>query len=106
MLGKILGIIFLIFIGIFALCSCKVASWADQEMENDLKEMEDMSYHNIGCYANKDEYKKQYATELYRIELLSQIKLDISKKYNVTMAIYYNQLELTDIEVKTILGKE
>lgn len=71
-----------------------------------LKEMEDMSYHNIGCYANKDEYKKQYATELYRIELLSQIKLDISKKYNVTMAIYYNQLELTDIEVKTILGKE
>ena len=71
-----------------------------------LKEMEDMSYHNIGWYANKEEYKKQYATELYKIELLSQIKLDISKKYNVTMAIYYNQLELTDIEVKTILGKE
>jgi hypothetical protein len=46
MLGKILGIIFLIFIGIFALCSCKVASWADQEMENDLKEMEDMKDEN------------------------------------------------------------
>ena len=37
MLGKILGIIFLIFIGIFALCSCKVASWADQEMEEELR---------------------------------------------------------------------
>ena len=33
MLGKILGIIFLILIGIFALCSCKVASLSDQEME-------------------------------------------------------------------------
>jgi hypothetical protein len=28
------------------LCSCKVASWADQEMENDLKEMEDMKDEN------------------------------------------------------------
>ena len=46
MLGKILGIIFLILIGIFAFCSCKVASWADQEMENDLKEMEDMKDEN------------------------------------------------------------
>ena len=36
MLGKILGIILLILIGIFALCSCKIASWADQEMEEDL----------------------------------------------------------------------
>ena len=35
MLGKILGIIFLILIGIFALCSCKVASLADQEMKED-----------------------------------------------------------------------
>ena len=41
MLGKILGIIFLIFIGIFALCSCKVASWADQEMENFKEDKED-----------------------------------------------------------------
>ena len=40
MLGKILGIIFLIFIGIFSLCSCKVASWADQEMEEDLRKRE------------------------------------------------------------------
>lgn len=40
MLGKILGIIFLILIGIFALCSCKVASLADQEMEEDLRKRE------------------------------------------------------------------
>ena len=40
MLGKILGIIFLIFIGIFAVCSCKGASWADQEMEEDLRKRE------------------------------------------------------------------
>jgi len=40
MLGKILGIILLILIGIFALCSCKIASWADQEMEEDLRKRE------------------------------------------------------------------
>ena len=40
MLEKILGIIFLIFIGIFALCSCKVSSLADQEMEEDLRKRE------------------------------------------------------------------
>ena len=40
MLEKILGIIFLILIGIFSLCSCKVASWADQEMEEDLRKKE------------------------------------------------------------------
>lgn len=40
MLGKILGIIFLILIGIFTLCSCKVASLADQEMEEDLRKRE------------------------------------------------------------------
>ena len=37
MLGKILGIIFLMLIGIFVLCSCKVDSLADQEMEEDLR---------------------------------------------------------------------
>ena len=37
MLGKILGIIFLVLIGVFTICSCKVASWADQEMEEDLR---------------------------------------------------------------------
>ena len=37
MFGKILGIIFLILIGLFTICSCKVADWADQEMEEDLK---------------------------------------------------------------------
>ena len=37
MLGKILGIILLIFLGLFTICSCKVASWADQEMEEELR---------------------------------------------------------------------
>lgn len=68
-----------------------------------LKEMEEMSYHNIGCYANKEEYKKQYAIELYRIELLQQLKVDISKKYNVNMILCDNQLKLNDTEVKKIL---
>lgn len=42
MLGKILGIILLILLGLFTICSCKVASWADQEMERDLKNKEDI----------------------------------------------------------------
>ena len=37
MFGKILGIILLAFIGLFSICSCKVASWADQEMEEELR---------------------------------------------------------------------
>ena len=37
MLGKILGIILLILLGLFTICSCKVASWADQEMDDELK---------------------------------------------------------------------
>ncbi len=37
MFGKILGIILLVFIGLFSICSCKVASWADQEMEEELR---------------------------------------------------------------------
>ncbi len=40
MIGKILGIILLIFLGVFTICSCKVADWADQEMEEDLKRRE------------------------------------------------------------------
>jgi hypothetical protein len=40
MFGKILGIIFLILLGLFTICSCKVASWADQEMEEDLRKRE------------------------------------------------------------------
>ena len=40
MLGKILGIIFLILLALFSICSCKVASWADQEMEEDLRKRE------------------------------------------------------------------
>ena len=40
MIGKILGIILLILLGLFTICSCKVASWADQEMEEDLKRRE------------------------------------------------------------------
>jgi hypothetical protein len=39
-MGKVLGIIFLILIGVFAICSCKVASWADQEMEEELRRRE------------------------------------------------------------------
>lgn len=41
MFGKVLGIILLILLGLFTICSCKAASWADQEMERDLKELED-----------------------------------------------------------------
>lgn len=37
MFGKILGIILLVLLGLFTICSCKVASWADQEMEEDLE---------------------------------------------------------------------
>ncbi len=37
MFGKILGIVLLILLGLFTICSCKVASWADQEMEEDLR---------------------------------------------------------------------
>ena len=37
MFGKILGIVLLILLGLFTICSCKVASWADQEMEDDLR---------------------------------------------------------------------
>ena len=33
----ILGIILIIFLAVFAYCSCVVASWADQEMEEDLE---------------------------------------------------------------------
>ena len=37
MFGKILGTVLLILLGLFTICSCKVASWADQEMEEDLR---------------------------------------------------------------------
>ena len=40
MIGKILGIIFLILMGLFNICSCKVADWADQEMEEELRRRE------------------------------------------------------------------
>lgn len=68
-----------------------------------LKEMETMSYHNIGCYANKEEYKKQYATELYRIELLQILKNDVATKYDVSLAMYENELKLTNQEIDIIL---
>ena len=41
MIGKIFGFIFIAFLGVFAICSCKAASWADQEMEEDLKRREE-----------------------------------------------------------------
>ena len=40
MIGKILGIILLVFFVLFTICSCKVASWADREMEEDLRRRE------------------------------------------------------------------
>jgi hypothetical protein len=40
MIGKVLGIIFLILMGLFTICSCKVADWADQEMEEELRRRE------------------------------------------------------------------
>ena len=39
-MGKVLGIILLILIALFAFCSCKAASWADQEMEEELNRRE------------------------------------------------------------------
>lgn len=41
MFGKILGIILLILLGLFTICSCKVASWADQDMERFKEDKED-----------------------------------------------------------------
>ncbi len=41
MIGKIFGFLLIVFIGLFAICSCKVASWADQEMEESLKAKEE-----------------------------------------------------------------
>ena len=34
MFGKILGIFLLILLGLFTICSCKVASWVDQDMDD------------------------------------------------------------------------
>ena len=47
MFGKILGIILLVFIGLFSICSCKVASWADQEMEEELRKKDQDEKENI-----------------------------------------------------------
>ena len=47
MIGKIIGIVLLIFIALFAICSCKVASWADQEMEEDLRKREQNEEENL-----------------------------------------------------------
>lgn len=47
MIGKILGIIFLILMGLFTICSCKVSDWADREMEEDLKRREQDEEENI-----------------------------------------------------------
>lgn len=43
MIGKILGIVFLVLLVLFTICSCKVASWADQEMEEELRKKGDLS---------------------------------------------------------------
>lgn len=52
MIGKILGIIFLILMVVFAICSCKVADWADQEMEEELRRRENEK-ENISSNNNK-----------------------------------------------------
>lgn len=41
MIGKIFGFILIALLGVFAICSCKVASWADQEIEENLKQREE-----------------------------------------------------------------
>ena len=47
MIGKILGIIILILIGIFCICSCKVADWADQEIEKEQRRKEHDEKENL-----------------------------------------------------------
>lgn len=34
MIGKILGILFIVFILLFTICSCIVAKWADNDCED------------------------------------------------------------------------
>ncbi len=41
MIGKIFGFLLIAFIGLFSMCSCKVSSCADQEMEESLKHKEE-----------------------------------------------------------------
>lgn len=52
MIGKILGIIFLILMVVFAICSCKVSDWADQEMEEELRRRENEK-ENLSSNNNK-----------------------------------------------------
>ena len=40
MIGKILGVLLLIIMGIFTICSCMVSAWAEREMEEDLRRRE------------------------------------------------------------------
>ena len=40
MIGKIIGIIILLCMVLFSICSCKVASWADREMEEEQRKKE------------------------------------------------------------------
>lgn len=47
MIGKILGAIILILFLVFTICSCKVASWADQEMEEELRKKDKDEEENL-----------------------------------------------------------
>lgn len=47
MIGKILGALILILFLVFTICSCKVASWADQEMEEELRKKDQDEKKNI-----------------------------------------------------------
>lgn len=40
MFGKIIGISLIIIIALFCICSCKVADWADQEIEEEQRRKE------------------------------------------------------------------
>lgn len=47
MIGKILGALILISFLVFTICSCKVASWADQEMEEELRKKDQDEEENL-----------------------------------------------------------
>ena len=51
-MGTFLGIALILLIILFVLCSCKVASWADQDM-NDILERRTDEKENIYCNNRK-----------------------------------------------------
>lgn len=47
MIGKIFGYILLVLIALFCICSCKVADWADQEIEEEQRRKEQDEKENL-----------------------------------------------------------